>query len=54
MNKRKSRSIEQNHGQKRLEQHHHFLFFSSLSLSSETGAAGMLNHHSVNLLVQII
>lgn len=32
---------------------YYFLFFSSLSLSSVTGAAGMLNHHSFNLLVNL-
>ncbi|MFS7962086.1 hypothetical protein Hanom_Chr08g00722501 [Helianthus anomalus] len=27
----------------------HFFFFSSLTFSSTTGAAGMLNHHSLSL-----
>lgn len=31
----------------------HFLFLSSFSLSRITGAAGMLNHHSLNLLVHL-
>lgn len=32
---------------------HHFFFLSSFSLSSITGAAGMLNHHSRNLLIHL-
>ena len=33
--------------------HHYFFFLSSFSLSRTTGAAGMLNHHSLNLLVHL-
>ena len=30
---------------------YHLVFLSSVSFSTTTGAAGMLNHHSLNLLV---
>jgi hypothetical protein len=31
----------------------HLVFLSSLSFSTTPGAAGMLNHHSLNLLVHL-
>lgn len=33
--------------------HNYFLFLSSLPLSSKTGAAGMLNHHSLNRRIHL-
>lgn len=35
------------------EKNFHLFFLSSFSLSSTTGAAGMLNHHSLILLVHL-
>lgn len=32
---------------------YHLVFLSSFSFSTTTGAAGMLNHHSLNLLVHL-